>query len=403
MQEYVLYIIFIFIPIGLIMTYLLHKDGYETRDIIIVNVVSFLMIVLFPISMSRLGTVTSIIVYIMALAVMAVFIMYPWLMQVVQLRQPLGANAGNFEEVTGSNNEVTSSSINQNDEPAREVQPTEEKEVSFDLEERISSVNIDTDQLTDLNVHSEDDRQGWLEANITNEETAVAVVADIEEVADVEKVTDEKVQDIVIEPETRDDLPDTEVNSGEVTGYKVEQENIESNTDDEESLNKKPDIIESDKAVDKTPVEDEKIGNEFRPLPEKLVDPVESDEVLNLVGRGFDYKLQGRILEAGEAFARAYELAQGEGMRCLLGLERVYIYKEIGAFSKAKEILNQLVGFTQVEPAIIREINKQIVYIEVLIRELTRLRMGNMPASSVPRLVRLKVAEEIELLESGRE
>ena len=119
MHEYVLYIIFIFIPIGLIMTYLLHKDGYETRDIIIVNVVSFLMIVLFPISMSRLGTVTSVIVYIMALAVMAAFIMHPWIIQAVQLRQPLEANAGNVKEVTGNSNEETSLSIKQNIESSK--------------------------------------------------------------------------------------------------------------------------------------------------------------------------------------------------------------------------------------------------------------------------------------------
>ncbi|MGI5879399.1 MAG: hypothetical protein ACOX6L_02220 [Syntrophomonadaceae bacterium] len=393
MQEYVLYIIFIFIPIGLIMTYLLHKDGYETRDIIIVNVVSFLMIVLFPISMSRLGTVTSVIVYIMALAVMAAFIMHPWIIQAVQLRQPLEANAGNVKEVTGNSNEETSLSIKQNIESSKVIQSSEDNEAGFDLEERISSINIDAIQLTDLNVQQEDDRQGLPEGNVVEEEAA----ADVEEVADVKDIIKEEEQ----EPEIDDNLPVVELNMEEVIDDKIEQVIIES-SDDNDLVYEKSDIV-SDEAVGEKPIKDQIFKDESKLSLETLVNPIESNEVLNLVGLGFDYKLQGRILEAGEAFAKAYELAQGEGMRCLLGLERVYLYKEIGSYSKAKEILNELVAFTQVEPAIIKEINKQIVYIEVLIRELTRLRMGNMPASSVPRLVRLKVAEEIELLESGRE
>ncbi len=393
MQEYVLYIIFIFIPIGLIMTYLLHKDGYETRDIIIVNVVSFLMIVLFPISMSRLGTVTSVIVYIMALAVMAAFIMHPWIIQAVQLRQPLEANAGNVKEVTGNSNEETSLSIKQNIESSKVIQSSEDNEAGFDLEERISSINIDAIQLTDLNVQQEDDRQGLPEGNVVEEEAA----ADVEEVADVKDIIKEEEQ----EPEIDDNLPVVELNMEEVIDDKIEQVIIES-SDDNDLVYEKSDIV-SDEAVGEKPIKDQIFKDESKLSLETLVNPIESNEVLNLVGLGFDYKLQGRILEAGKAFAKAYELAQGEGMRCLLGLERVYLYKEIGSYSKAKEILNELVAFTQVEPAIIKEINKQIVYIEVLIRELTRLRMGNMPASSVPRLVRLKVAEEIELLESGRE
>lgn len=393
MQEYVLYIIFIFIPIGLIMTYLLHKDGYETRDIIIVNVVSFLMIVLFPISMSRLGTVTSVIVYIMALAVMAAFIMHPWIIQAVQLRQPLEANAGNVKEVTGNSNEETSLSIKQNIESSKVIQSSEDNEAGFDLEERISSINIDAIQLTDLNVQQEDDRQGLPEGNVVEEEA----VADVEEVADVKEIIKEEEQ----EPEIDDNLPVVELNMEEVIDDKIEQVIIES-SDDNDLVYEKSDIV-SDEAVGEKPIKDQIFKDESKLSLETLVNPIESNEVLNLVGLGFDYKLQGRILEAGEAFAKAYEHAQGEGMRCLLGLERVYLYKEIGSYSKAKEILNELVAFTQVEPAIIKEINKQIVYIEVLIRELTRLRMGNMPASSVPRLVRLKVAEEIELLESGRE
>ena len=393
MQEYVLYIIFIFIPIGLIMTYLLHKDGYETRDIIIVNVVSFLMIVLFPISMSRLGTVTSVIVYIMALAVMAAFIMHPWIIQAVQLRQPLEANAGNVKEVTGNSNEETSLSIKQNIESSKVIQSSEDNESGFDLEERISSINIDAIQLTDLNVQQEDDRQGLPEGNVVEEEAA----ADVEEVADVKDIIKEEEQ----EPEIDDNLPVVELNMEEVIDDKIEQVIIES-SDDNDLVYEKSDIV-SDEAVGEKPIKDQIFKDESKLSLETLVNPIESNEVLNLVGLGFDYKLQGRILEAGEAFAKAYELAQGEGMRCLLGLERVYLYKEIGSYSKAKEILNELVAFTQVEPAIIKEINKQIVYIEVLIRELTRLRMGNMPASSVPRLVRLKVAEEIELLKSGRE
>jgi tetratricopeptide (TPR) repeat protein len=375
------------------MTYLLHKDGYETRDIIIVNVVSFLMIVLFPISMSRLGTVTSVIVYIMALAVMAAFIMHPWIIQAVQLRQPLEANAGNVKEVTGNSNEETSLSIKQNIESSKVIQSSEDNEAGFDLEERISSINIDAIQLTDLNVQQEDDRQGLPEGNVVEEEAA----ADVEEVADVKDIIKEEEQ----EPEIDDNLPVVELNMEEVIDDKIEQVIIES-SDDNDLVYEKSDIV-SDEAVGEKPIKDQIFKDESKLSLETLVNPIESNEVLNLVGLGFDYKLQGRILEAGEAFAKAYELAQGEGMRCLLGLERVYLYKEIGSYSKAKEILNELVAFTQVEPAIIKEINKQIVYIEVLIRELTRLRMGNMPASSVPRLVRLKVAEEIELLESGRE
>jgi len=403
MQEYVLYIVFIFIPIGLIMTWLLHKDGYETRDIIIVNAVSFLMIVFFPISMSRLGTVTSVIVYIMALVVMAAFIMHPWIIKAVQLRQPLGANAGNAGEATGNNNESMSSLNRQNIELTNKIQPSEDKEDGFDLDEKISSVNIELNQLIDANEQPEYDNQSFSEENIEPEKP------NTDEAAAVSEELISEVRDIKIESEMKDDS--IQVMNGELAAENIEQvKEIESSETNEDSADEKPgnqlELCDmEEESVDNGSSEDKSgvVLSDFGPSIETWINPVESDEVLNVVGLGFDYKLQGHILNAAEAFTKAYKLAQGEGMRCLLGLERVYIYKEIGAYSKAKELLNELVGFTQVEPAIMREINKQIVYIEVLIRELSRLRMGNMPASSVPRLVRLKVAEEIELLESGRE
>ena len=402
MQEYVLYIVFIFIPIGLIMTYLLHKDGYEIRDIAIVNAVSFLMIILFPISMSRLGMLTSVIVYIMALAVMAAFIMYPWIIKAVQLKPPWRANTINAGEVTGNNNEGTSSSIKQKVELANKIHPSVDKEAGFDLEEKISSVSIDVNQLIDSNEQPEHN-------NHHSEENVELEKAQIDEAAAIVEEAISEVRDITFEAEIKDES--IQAINGEFTAERMERVmQVESSAVNEESVEEKSgndidccDIEEE--SIDSSFYEDKSgtILSEYGLSEETWINPVESDEVLNLVGLGFDYKLQGHILDASEAFAKAYELAQGEGIRSLLGLERVYIYKEIGAYSKAKELLNQLVGFTQVEPAIIREINKQIVYIEVLIRELTRLRMGNMPASSVPRLVRLKVAEEIELLESGRE
>ena len=75
MGEYILYVIFVFVPIGGAMAYLLYKDGLPRKYINIILILSLLIILSFPISMERLGGLASLIIYVLLVAFISWYIL----------------------------------------------------------------------------------------------------------------------------------------------------------------------------------------------------------------------------------------------------------------------------------------------------------------------------------------
>jgi hypothetical protein len=55
MTEYLLYVSLVYIPIACWIAYLLHRDGFNIKTIILVLALSYLMITAFPLSIQHLG------------------------------------------------------------------------------------------------------------------------------------------------------------------------------------------------------------------------------------------------------------------------------------------------------------------------------------------------------------
>ncbi|MEN6326209.1 MAG: hypothetical protein ABFD18_08395 [Syntrophomonas sp.] len=75
MQEYILYVIMVFLPIGAIMAYLLQREGVSRRNIAMVVIISWLIIVTFPLSIAKLGTFIALLTYIVAILVMTRYLL----------------------------------------------------------------------------------------------------------------------------------------------------------------------------------------------------------------------------------------------------------------------------------------------------------------------------------------
>lgn len=64
MQEYILYAIFIFIPVGALMEYFLRKEGLVLKYRLIIEVLSLAIIISFPILVGRFGVLLAFFVYL---------------------------------------------------------------------------------------------------------------------------------------------------------------------------------------------------------------------------------------------------------------------------------------------------------------------------------------------------
>ena len=75
MREYVLFVILIFIPIGLVLYYFLRREGLPKKDIGIVLLLALLIIFSFPICMVRLGIYLSMLIYLLIIGALVVYLM----------------------------------------------------------------------------------------------------------------------------------------------------------------------------------------------------------------------------------------------------------------------------------------------------------------------------------------
>ncbi|WP_054695489.1 hypothetical protein [Syntrophomonas palmitatica] len=76
MLEYLLYVILIYIPIGLALAYYLKRDGLSPKDIAAIVCICLLVIATFPISVERLGSLFSMALYIIVLGALALYLLH---------------------------------------------------------------------------------------------------------------------------------------------------------------------------------------------------------------------------------------------------------------------------------------------------------------------------------------
>jgi hypothetical protein len=417
MGEYILYVIFVFVPIGGAMAYLLYKDGLPRKYINIILILSLLIILSFPISMERLGGLASLIIYVLLVAFISWYILNGRAGDLAMLISRLSEGEQLFNNLKKNDSSVVPdvNKISVDDEPRlteaieempeKEETPEEKIELEISPEEKkeeisVPEADISTDEglepdpsLIDLPVAASDEEDEELESDETGtsieaEEKAVEtqIVTDV----DVTPEADFTPEAILEEKETEEYLPE-ETTSLEDT---VLQPDIDVQAEPSIQETVEPVFVDSDsdEAEEIEEVEESEMSEKQKEQAD--ITAVSQVQLLELIDNGFACRDSNRE-EAARCFEAAWQITSAYELKHLLTLELFEIYKECGWYSKAREILDSFIVLPGHKSDIINEINYQIDYISLLTAELERLGISDLPISRVPRWVRLKVDGEM--------
>lgn len=92
-----------------------------------------------------------------------------------------------------------------------------------------------------------------------------------------------------------------------------------------------------------------------------------------MIDAGFAGKLANQPEAAICSFVAALKLSEEPELKYILILESVILYKNLGRYEEAEELLNIYIGNANLRPDIIDKINIQLSYIRILRSELIRL------------------------------
>ncbi|MEN6460253.1 MAG: hypothetical protein ABFC94_02640, partial [Syntrophomonas sp.] len=122
-------------------------------------------------------------------------------------------------------------------------------------------------------------------------------------------------------------------------------------------------------------------------------------EVINFIDKAFAIKSLD-LREAANNFQAALDITKNNELTYLLTIELLEDYKDIGMYDKAIQVLSDFIDRKAAAPDIIHQMASNLIYLQIMINELEKLGTPNLPFSTIPRWIRLKVAEEIKLLDN---
>lgn len=390
MQEYFLYVVIIYLPIAWLIYHLLNKEGLTRREIVIVLTISLFIILSFPISVSKLGTTFSLFMYGILLVLLGGYFIKATSCSVAQapskalvpkkLPDPNREDIHHLQEgeqVELSNSEPTFCTIELQD--ASKLMAADQLEQPAAQEIPDHPVLVTVEETNKLSQEEELDRESQFEIAAEIEITAIAV-------------TEEE------EPIQPDENGAVTVNIGSAPAL-TDQNEILSPVENQAALDLNKTFPGHDHDLE---IE---VDNDENNKGKDKDDTSRSDEttVTNLIDKAFDYKATGEMDLAITWFEKAFNVSRDEELKALIALEINTYFKAEGNYYRAEDIMERCVGFNNLEPDIINEVKSQLLYTRILHQELVRLGMENCPLANVPRMVRMKVAEEHALLAKGRE
>ena len=428
MEEYIFYVILIFVPIGGAMAFLLHKDGLQGKYINIILILSLLIILSFPISMERVGGLASLMIYVLLITVVSWYILKCRVgdLALFTSRSPTGEqcvnNLINGEmsaiSVTGETPENDESCIIETSEEISETEEISEEKVSLGTtpegkkaEELIPEADIVTDEGLESDSNLVDLLESAGEGNEIKPEQEADVTPELIEVEEqIEEVqittTVEPASEVELTPEVileekqeEEYLPEVAASSEDnelpkdinkqvepLITETFEPVLIDAGTDEEDEIDEIDETPE-------TPMEIQDLADIS--IPDSQEPQIASSlTILELIDNGFACRDVNKK-EAAGYFEEAWHNTSEYELRYMLTVELLEIYKECGCYSRAESILNSFIALPGHKSDIINEINRQIDYISLLTAELERLGISDLPISRVPRWVRLKVDGEM--------
>ncbi|HOB11692.1 MAG TPA: hypothetical protein PLM20_01090 [Syntrophomonadaceae bacterium] len=447
MTEYLFYISLVFIPIACWIAYLLNKDGFDIKTIILVLVLSYLMITAFPFSVQHLGTGITILVYGAIFAVLILVMCKPELFNLNGQSDELGSELAGKSSLTVPGGETTVFAVNSAADTTQQTEvafvagdhalsePPEQSTIPEEVlaNETVSSPAADTPvDFVPAQYLPEDQRRAQTrgkdltdqkpdsvsEQIIPEAEQLAAVFAgdlsslptldmeppdlhyseELESQSETEKEYHDITQDVKL---LSADQYSPSMSESAVIDSAPDQQAADSEVGPDQQAIATADYSDAPATVDDIRETKDNLNQDIKVFSDAASptdDSRQSDdqaELADWIERGFEAKAQGDLDGAAESFTRALQVSTDDELKYLLGMELVSILQNIGNYEQAEIILDDLIQTISAQPAMTMELRQQKQYINLLADELNRLGLAGTPIFEVPRLVRMKVNEKM--------
>ncbi len=117
----------------------------------------------------------------------------------------------------------------------------------------------------------------------------------------------------------------------------------------------------------------------------------------NYIARGFNAKVEGKLDLAAKFFLEAMELSPPKDLEFMLSLDVFAMYREIGQYDKAKEVLSRFEkkGYLGLGTLEIEEIKASLMHLDLIQEMLLKANTPNLPYSKIPALIKISAEEKI--------
>lgn len=395
MHDYLLWVIIIYFPIALLMGWILHNSGLEIKNILIIILVSFLVVIMFPISITRIGSALSLGLYAAILFIIAHYLMQNQQLTVEQATDEVGDNSQSNPELDSIYKLNLDIRLQKNE---------------AEFTQTITPVTEDESQNSFISA------QPCFFTKDEKEESDGRAALNLEEVAPQIKENATATDNIVeCEPvaENNANIATRAEQYEQIIANKNRQIFEEGNQTGIESSNSQDQLIigQSEQRINfvesRSSLNNDAISaREGDFLSEKVIEIEENpdvemnnqqavltEQVAACLDRGFAFKEKGDLQAALLEFSKAWQETGDYELGFLLTLEIFDLYRITGNYAEAERTVTAFAGKAGNIPAIMKEIGLRIKWIKLLRNELAYLGITEMPYAQLPRWVKLKVAE----------
>lgn len=391
MKEYIFYVLLIFMPIGAIMVKLLLDKGLPPKNIGFIVLASLFIVISFPICIEKIGTLLSFTTYIAVLFLIIIFLFnlekQTYLEAAAEITSTVDivAEGENLlteqvmaESVRHGEADAVLAIDNLLDTKGEEltIPPTTDESISKPEE----TIDTEEDELFASEV---------LQENLYED---MPVIPDSEPQSEIKPETEIELKtDAELEAKLESQLGDE---PEEIPGLRPEHE-------DESASKQEPG---EEIAVGTMPVIEEKVITAVE-LEETILVATEpenlADEILSSnLDMAFQYKNEGNYIKSIEYFMNIWENRKDYDLKYLVTIEIVQQYKLLGMYSEAQALLTSFFEETQgLNHNMARGLKEELILITLILEEISRLKLGEVPMENLPRLVKVKIAEVLNQLD----
>ncbi|QGT98891.1 hypothetical protein SYNTR_0298 [Candidatus Syntrophocurvum alkaliphilum] len=386
MREYILYSILIYLPIGSLLGYFLYRYNFSKKNIYCYILAIWLLIMLFPISLVNLGVLLTMAGYLIVFSFLSYFL--------------IKFSSDNMIDVKNKREDEI-----KNDEIDNNIEVSDQKKLKTICKEEDINLNTCPKEVNNniYHIYSNGvDNDNTNENNVKNDAENDKDLNNLQDIINKEKFNISHYIEEVENAEHIEHIEDVE-NTENIEHI----EDIEENKKDNDNL-KTEDMKDINQLNESIPEAEENI--EFMEHIEDIKEEhIESEEnnnqkIESLLEIAFELKSKEKLLEASKQFYEAWKLTNELDLKYMLTWELIGIYQDQGLYDEVNAFLTEYLSLLPPDTSIYKELQHKRLFFEFTKQELEKVGMSKVPISDVPRLVRIRVAEQLHLqLEDSKE